>query len=110
MDCFIRLLRGIVTDGVELHGMYPVPESSTLYDFSSAFPRVFEQLRSDAGVAWFNRESVRLYWLFKPVGYTEGYFSSDDEGDSGDDSGSELWDDSNSDGGHSCETDLTSLS
>ena len=109
MDRFVRLLRDIVTDGVELHGMYPVPESSTLYDFSSAFPRVFEQLRSDAGVSWFDRGSVRLYWLFKPVGYMENYSSSEDESDDGDDSGSELWDDSDSDGGRSCETDLTSF-
>lgn len=106
MDCFIRLLRDIVTGSVSFHGEYPVPESSRLYDFPSAFPCVFSQLFSGQGVGWFERGSVRLYWIFDPGPSGKGWLAGDEEDDGDDDSGSD-WSDGDSDGARSCETDIT---
>lgn len=110
MGEFLTLIGKVAEGRVVLDGVYPVPEASGWYELELVFPRVWSLLNksvnpSRGGVRqnWFNRESVLLYWMARPAGWTwdEDPGSSGSEWDGLPDGGESVWNGSNRGGAKS---------
>ncbi|KAK3901095.1 hypothetical protein C8A05DRAFT_35231 [Staphylotrichum tortipilum] len=107
MDCFLALAKRVADGSLVLDGVFPVQEASGWYEFETAFPRVWKLLNKHGNDrdmkmsrCWFNRDSVLLYWMMRPAGWSwdEDEPSSGSEWDGLAGGGESIWNGSNRSG------------